>query len=172
MDSIAIVLVVAVAKNDVIGHRNALPWHIPGDLRRFRQITMGKPVVMGRKTYDSIGKPLPGRHNIVVTRNGRWHADGVTAVPSLADAFAVAARDVQEAGDGRIQEIMVIGGAGIFAAALSQAARIELTSVELEPEGDVFMPRLDPLVWRCVKREDVAAAGDVPGHAFLTLVRH
>lgn len=160
-----ITLVVAVARNGVIGHQNALPWHIPDDLRRFRRLTMGKPVIMGRKTFDSIGKPLPGRHNIIVTRNPEWHADGVTPVASLDAALRVARAKGAPTG------IMVIGGAGIFRQALEIATRIEWTSVDMAPEGDVFMPEVDPAVWKCVARQDVEKDGDVPAHGFLTLVR-
>lgn len=160
-----IILVVAMARNRVIGRDNQLPWHIPNDLRHFRRVTLGKPVIMGRKTFDSIGKPLPERHNIVVTRNPVWQAEGVSIAGSLAEALEVAKSGVD------VREIMVIGGAGVFAEALPLATRIELTMVELEPGGDVLMPPLDPVVWRGIAREDVAATGEIPAHSFITLAR-
>lgn len=161
-----IVLVVAVARNGVIGNRNALPWHIPGDLRRFRRLTIGRPVVMGRKTFESIGIPLPGRQNIVVSRNPAWNAPGVTVVPNLAEAVAAGGLHPSA----RPDEIMVIGGAELFREALPIATRLELTEVALDPEGDVHMPPLGA-GWKEVAREHVAAEGDIPAHDFVTLMR-
>ena len=115
-----ITLIVTVSDNGVIGRDNALPWHLPDDLKRFKQLTLGKPVVMGRKTFDSIGKPLPGRHNIVVTRDANYRRDGVTVVHGVDEALAAAAS---------APEIMVIGGADLFRLFLPRAGRVQLTRV-------------------------------------------
>jgi dihydrofolate reductase len=164
---IDLVLVVARAKNGVIGNAGALPWHLPDDLKRFKRMTVGKPVIMGRKTFESIGKPLPGRQNIVLTRDSAWAAPGVTVVPNLAEAVAAAGLDPRARADG----IMVIGGAQIYAEALPSATRIELTEVDAEPVGDTVLPAFDPARWREVAREAHAADGERPGYAFVTLVR-
>ena len=161
-----VTLVVARAKNGVIGRDNAMPWHLPADLKRFKAITVGKPVVMGRKTFESIGKPLPGRHNIVLTRQADWTADGVTVVPNLAEAVAAAGLDPRTRGD-----LMIIGGAEIYALALPVATRIELTEVDAEPEGDTLMPAFDPARWREVAREERPPEGERPGFAWITLER-
>ena len=152
-----ITLVVAVAENGVIGKDGALPWRIPEDLKRFKALTTGKPVIMGRKTWDSLPKrPLPGRRNIVVTRNASFHADGATVAHSFADALTLTQSE---------SEIMVIGGAEIFAAALPLAQRIELTEVAASPAGDAFMPPLDRKAWREVARQEGV------GYSFVTLER-
>lgn len=150
-----IVLVVARADNGVIGSQGAMPWHIPGDLKRFKRITLGKPVVMGRKTFESIGKPLPGRHNIVLTRQQGWRAEGVTVVANLAEAIAAAGAS----------EIMIIGGAEIYREALPSATRIELTEIHASPDGDTHFSELDPARWRETFRESG------PGYDFVTLER-
>ena len=164
---IDLVLVVARARNGVIGNDGAMPWHLPDDLRRFKRMTVGKPVLMGRKTFESIGKPLPGRQNIVLTRDAGWRADGVTVAANLAEAVAAAGLDPRARADG----IMVIGGAQIYAEALPSATRIELTEIDAEPVGDTFLPAFDPARWREVARETHPAEGDRPGFAFVTLVR-
>jgi len=132
-------LVVAVAENGVIGNGNQLPWHLPDDLQRFKALTLGKPIVMGRKTYDSIGRPLPGRTNIVVSRQTNLTIARCTVVASLAAALKVAGED---------DEVMIIGGAAIFHEALPIAQRIYLTRVHATVAGDIFFPRLDPAQWR------------------------
>ncbi|MFZ4690021.1 MAG: dihydrofolate reductase [Polymorphobacter sp.] len=162
-----LVLVVARARNGVIGRDGALPWHLPDDLKRFKRMTVGKPVIMGRKTFESIGKPLPGRQNIVLTRDPAWQAAGVSVVPNLAEAVAAAGLDPRARADG----IMVIGGAQIYAEALPSATRIELTEVDAEPDGDTVLPAFDPARWREIAREAHPAQGDQPGFAFVTLVR-
>ncbi|WP_374388832.1 dihydrofolate reductase [Sandaracinobacter sp.] len=162
-----IVLVVAAADNGVIGKDGAMPWHLPADLRRFKRITTGKPVIMGRKTFESIGKPLPGRHNIVLTRDPRWRAPGATLAPNLAEAIAAAGLDPRA----RADELMVIGGAEIYALARPIATRIELTRIHVSPDGDTWFPDPDPADWREAAREDHAADGDAPAHSFLTYVR-
>jgi dihydrofolate reductase len=162
-----LVLVVARARNGVIGKDGELPWQLPADLRRFKAMTVGKPVIMGRKTFDSIGKPLPGRHNIVLTRDAAWTAAGVTVAPNLAEAIAAAGLDPRA----RADAIMVLGGAQVYAQALPSATRIEVTEVDAEPEGDTILPAFDMTRWQEVAREAHAAADGQPGFAFVTLVR-
>jgi dihydrofolate reductase len=146
-------LVVAVAENGVIGRNGALPWHVPSDLKTFRRVTMGKPVIMGRKTYTSIGKPLPGRDNIVVTRDVGFSAVGTTRAASIDGALDIARAKAKERG---VDEIMVIGGAEIFALTLPMADRIYLTRIHARPDGDVTFPEPDPSIWREVSRTPVA----------------
>jgi dihydrofolate reductase len=158
-------LVVARAANGVIGQHGKIPWRIPADMRHFKAVTMGKPCVMGRKTWDSLPKkPLPGRANIVLTRDRAFHADGAV----VAHTFEVAlARAGAEAPD----EIAVIGGADVYRAALRHASRIHLTDVHGAFEGDVFMPPFDPTEWKEVWREEHPAEGDAPAFSFVTLDR-
>ena len=160
-------LVAARADNGVIGRDNALPWHIPADLKHFKQLTVGKPVVMGRRTFDSIGKPLPGRHNIVLTRDRDWRAEGVTIVPNLAEAIAAAGLMP----NARADEIMIIGGAQIYVEAMPSARRVYLTEVHASPIGDTRLPPFDPVRWRETARENHAADGEAPGYSFVTLER-
>jgi dihydrofolate reductase len=162
-----LVLVVARARNGVIGRDGTLPWQLPADLKRFKRMTVGKPVIMGRKTFESIGKPLPGRQNIVLSRDPAWRAEGVSVVANLAEAVAAAGLDPRARADG----IMVIGGAQIYAEALPSATRIELTEVDAEPDGDTILPAFDPARWREVARETHSPTDGQPGFAFVTLVR-
>jgi dihydrofolate reductase len=162
-----IVFVVARADNGVIGRDNALPWHLPADLRHFKRLTVGKPVVMGRRTFQSIGKPLPGRHNIVLTRDPDWRAEGVTVVDNLAEAIAAAGLDPKT----RAEEVMIIGGAAVYADALPFATRIYLTEVHDTPAGDTVLPALDPARWRETTREDHPAEEGRPAYSFVTLER-
>ncbi len=162
-------LVVAVAENGVIGRDNGLPWRLPGDLQYFKRITMGKPLIMGRKTFESIGRPLPGRTNIVVTRDPAWTAEGVVVANSLPRAVDLAQEVAATGGAG---EVMVIGGAEIYAAALPRADRIYLTEVHAAVDGDARLPRLDRAEWREVSRERrVAAAGDQFDYSFVVFER-
>ncbi len=148
----ATVLIIAAADNNVIGRAGGLPWRLKSDLQHFRSLTMGKPVVMGRKTYVSIGKPLPGRTNIVVSRDRSFAAPDLTVACSLAAALEAARGDALRRGS----DIMVIGGADIFAQALPLATRVELTRVHMRPDGDVILPDLAEDEWREVARCDVA----------------
>jgi dihydrofolate reductase len=148
MSEPVITLIVAVADNGVIGRDNALPWHLPEDLKRFKRLTLGKPVVMGRRTFESIGKPLPGRHNIVVTRDANYRGGGITVVHDAEAARRAA---------GPVPEIMVIGGAGLFRALLPRATRLHLTRVHGNIEGDVLWPALDQREWAVVERESHSA---------------
>lgn len=138
-------LVVAVAENGVIGRAGDLPWRLSGDLKWFKNVTMGKPVIMGRKTFESIGKALPGRANIVITRRADFVAPGAEVVDSV-DAGLAAARAAAEAGG--VDEICVIGGAEIYQATLSRADRIYLTRVRAAPDGDAYFPALEDADWR------------------------
>ncbi len=157
-----VTLVVAIADNGVIGNRGALPWHIPEDLRRFRALTMGKPCIMGRRTWDSLPKrPLPGRANIVVTRDRGFGADGAVVVHSLDEALAQA-RDAAE--------VAIIGGAEIFRTALPRANRIDLTEVHANAEGDTRMPAFDRGIWKETARENQVTA-DGLRYSFVTLER-
>lgn len=146
-------LVVAVAENGVIGHRGALPWRMPSDLRTFRRLTLGKPVVMGRRTFQSIGRPLDGRDNIVVTRDAAFHAAGVRVAATLEDAIDVAHACARERG---ADEIAIIGGGEIYRAALALADRIYLTRVHAAPEGDATFPELNPATWHEASRTALA----------------
>ena len=138
-------LILAMASNGVIGANGALPWRIPEDMRRFKALTMGKPCIMGRKTWDSLPKkPLPGRANIVVTRDPNFAAEGAVVAHSLDEALAAA---------GNAPEIMIIGGAEIYKAALAKATRIHLTEIEGAFEGDARMGPFDPQQWREIARE-------------------
>ena len=141
-------LVVAMARNRVIGRDNRLPWRLPADLAYFKQVTMGHPVVMGRRTHESIGRALPGRQNIVVTRNRAFSAPGCTVVGSLDEAWKAA---------GDADEASVIGGTSLFAEALPLADRIHLTEVEAEVPGDTFFPPFDRSLWteREISRHEV-----------------
>jgi dihydrofolate reductase len=156
-------LVVAAAANGVIGRENRMPWHLPEDLAHFKRLTLGHPVVMGRKTYESVvatlGKPLPGRTNIVVTRQAGFEAPGCIVSPSL-DAALAAARETEE--------VFVIGGAEIYRLALERADRVYLTRIHAAFEGDTTFPALDPAYWRETAREDHPPAGArTLGFAFL-----
>ena len=160
-------IIVAAAKNGVIGRNNQLPWHLPQDLKYFKSVTLGKPVIMGRKTYESIGKPLPGRTNIVVTRNTDWlAADGLVVVNSFEQGLAEAQKVLGAASD----EVMVIGGADIYRVALGFADRIYLTCVDVAPEGDAFFAPLSKTEWslKSVTSGDSAAS---VRHEFLVYER-
>ncbi|KZE32653.1 dihydrofolate reductase [Crenobacter luteus] len=150
-DKPVLTLVAAMADDNVIGVANTLPWHLPEDLRHFKAVTLGKPIVMGRKTYDSIGRPLPGRRNIVVTRNRDWAADGVEVAHSLDAALERLAG---------VDEVCVVGGAELYAQAMARADRLILTEIALKVDGDARFPAVDAAVWREVSREaHVAASG-------------
>jgi dihydrofolate reductase len=150
-----VTLIVAVADNGVIGRDNALPWHLPEDLKRFKRLTMGKPIIMGRKTFESIGKPLPGRQNIVVTRDPDYRREGITVVHDTAGALRAA---------GQVPEVMVIGGAELFRSLLPRAGRVHLTRVHGNIEGDITWPPLDEREWQVVESEE-RAADDRHAHA-------
>ncbi|MGH8271353.1 MAG: type 3 dihydrofolate reductase [Gammaproteobacteria bacterium] len=159
----AVALVAAVAENGVIGRGGVMPWHLPADLAHFKRITMGKPIVMGRRTFEAIGRALPGRRNIVVTRAAEFSAPGVERAASPEEALALA---------GDAAEVMVIGGAELYRAALPLARRIYLTRVHAEVAGDTFFPELDDREWRELAREKRAAdEKNACALTFLTLER-
>jgi dihydrofolate reductase len=150
----------ARADNGVIGRDGKLPWHLPADLKRFKAQTMGKPMVMGRKTFESFPSPLPGRRHIVLTRDSLWQAEGAEVAHSPDEALAMAG-----AGD-----VAVIGGAEVFALFLDAADRIELTEVHGEHQGDAVVPPFG-LAWREAAREDHPAEAGRPAYSFVTLER-
>ncbi|KAA0073524.1 dihydrofolate reductase [Tardiphaga sp. P9-11] len=153
-----IVLIYAIAENGVIGQGNAIPWRLKSDMQRLKALTMGKPIVMGRKTYESFPKrPLPGRTNIIITRNAGYQAAGAVVTTSLTDARAVATGDALRR---LVTEIAVIGGAEIYAQWMGIADRLEVTEVHAKPIGDTFMPPVDLAVWEEVARVRNAAAGE------------
>ncbi|HVL70664.1 MAG TPA: dihydrofolate reductase [Beijerinckiaceae bacterium] len=143
-------IVAALADNGVIGRDNKLVWRLKTDLRRFRDLTWGKPILMGRKTYESIGKPLPGRRTLVLTRDRSFSAPGVDVAHSWPDALAAGRRTAVQMG---VSELMVVGGAEIYALALPEADRLHLTQVHAAPEGDALFPDFDRREWREVRRE-------------------
>lgn len=155
----SVTIVAAVARNGVIGVDGGLPWRLPEDMRRFKELTLGHVLVMGRRTYESIGRPLPGRTTVVVTRSPDWEAgaEGVLRAGDVEEALTLAA----ELDD----EVFVVGGAQVYAAALPLADRLELTEVEAEPAGDTFFPAVEWSRWREVRR----APGD--GVAYVTYER-
>lgn len=161
-------LIVAVADNGVIGSNNQLPWRIAADLKYFKRVTLGKPVIMGRLTYESIGKPLPGRTNIVMTRDTTWQAEGVERASDLNEALAIA-RQIANATE--LEEVMVIGGASIYREALPQADRLYLTRVHTQVEGDAFFPPLNLDEWLETPVEQLAAHEQAPACSFVRLDR-
>lgn len=158
-----VALVVAMGSNRVIGRDNALPWHLPADLKHFRAVTLGKPVVMGRRTHESIGRPLPERTNIVISRDAAYRAAGCIVLPSLEAAYDYC-RDSAE--------VMVIGGASLYRQALPTAQRIYLTEIRQDFSGDTVFPEIDAAAWREVAREDRPADDRNPyPHSFIVLER-
>ena len=147
-----IAIIAAVARNGVIGLRNRMPWHLPEDLKRFKRLTLGHAVIMGRRTFESIGKPLAGRNNIVVTRSHDWTGSGCRATHSIETALAA----VQEQ-----EAAFVIGGAEIYALALPLACRLYITEIERDFDGDAFFPEFDRSQWREVSREQRVLGGAV-----------
>ena len=159
----------AMSRNRTIGRNNALPWHLPEDMKYFKRVTMGKPIIMGRKTWESIGRPLPGRSNIVITRDPSYTAEGVKIVRTLEEAISLAESIALIDG---AEEAVVIGGAQIYALALPLADRLYMTQVHAEVEGDAFFPQFDLTQWNELGREDFSAAGPNPyDYSFVVLDR-
>ena len=156
-----IVLVVAVADNGVMGEGGGMPWHLSADFRRVKALTMGKPLVMGRKTFDSLPGILPGRRHIVITRDAGWQADGAERADSLEQALDLA----------NAPQIIIFGGAQIYAQALPLADRIEWTEVHARPEGDTYFPDFDRSEWTETFRESHPADSQSPAFDFVTLLR-
>ncbi len=163
MEEFDIVLIYARAANGAIGFEGRLPWRIPADLKRFKALTMGKPMIMGRKTFESLPGLLPGRRHIVLTRREEWNSEGAEHVRSVEQALAAAKRD-NDTG-----EICVVGGSAIYDVFRPMATRIELTEIHAEFEGDVFMKPISAN-WELTAREDHEADGDTPGFSFVTYV--
>ena len=163
------VLIVAVAENGVIGAKGTIPWRVRADVQRLKAMTMGKPVVMGRKTFESLPRPLPGRTNIVVTRDPNYRAAGAVVTSSFADAHAIALGDALRR---FATEIAVIGGAEIYAQWMDGADRLEVTEVHARPEGDTFFPAIDPAQWEEVARiRNPATAADSADFSYVTYRR-
>jgi len=157
-------LIAAMDRNRVIGRDNAMPWHLPADLAHFKATTLGKPMLMGRKTFDSLGRPLPGRHNIVLTRAPEWRADGVSVAHDLDQAIELA---------GDQPELMIIGGATLYNTLLPRADRLYLTFIDTEIDGDTWFPAWDPDEWQQHERDDHPADDRNPHpYSFVTLVRN
>ena len=152
-------MIVAQSSNRVIGRDNKLPWYLPGDLKYFKQATMGKPIIMGRKTFESIGKPLPGRLNIVISRDASFTAQGIKVVMSLPEAIELAESQVLIDG---VDEAMIIGGAQIYALALPEVERLYITQVHADIEGDAYFPEFNRSQWTELGREDFSAQGPNP----------
>ena len=166
---IGIILLAAVADNGIIGRDNGLPFRQSSDLKRFKQLSMGKPLVMGRKTYLSIGKPLPGRTNIVVTRDPSFNAVGIVTAMSLDAAMTVARGDAFRRG---ADAIVVIGGTDIFKQTMPLADRLEITHVHARPEGDVSFPPIEETHWRATERSDhPAGPQDEASFSYVTYLR-
>ncbi len=160
-------LIVAVSRNGVIGLNNQLPWHLPEDLKYFKSVTMGKPLIMGRKTFESIGRPLPGRTNIVITRDSSWSAEGVEVARTLQQAMTLGRLACARAD---VDEIMVIGGEQIYRLTLPGADRLYFTEVQADVEGDAFFPAIDPDQWQQVS-EQLPEQTDTHPYRFLVLDR-
>lgn len=138
-----------MSENRIIGRDGGMPWHLPGDLKYFKKTTMSKPIVMGRRTYESIGKPLPGRLNIVITRDQSYSPEGVTTVHTLEDAIAIGDRQAQQDG---VNEVMIVGGGQIYAESLIITDRVYLTEIHASIDGDTMFPELSPHEWREISR--------------------
>jgi len=147
-------IVVATAENNVIGANGDMPWRLSTDLKRFKAVTLGKPMIMGRKTFESIGKPLPGRTSIVVTRDTQWQSPGVVVAQSTEQALQVAE---QIAIADKVDAICVVGGGQIYAQTIDIADVLHITRVQAQPEGDTVFPNIDPNIWEEVSREDFPA---------------
>ena len=161
-------LIVAMAENRVIGKDNGLPWHLPEDLKRFKRITMGKPLLMGRKTFQSLGKPLPGRPHVVVTRDPGFQYPGVIVAHSLGRGLELAAQLAKESG---CEEVMIIGGAEIYRQAIGLMDRMYITMVDGNFEGDAYFPEFPPEHWRRLSCEQYPAENGNPGYCFLVFER-
>lgn len=163
MPSLPLCLIVAATRNQVIGKDNAMPWHLPEDLRYFKARTLGKPIIMGRKTWESLGRPLPGRLNLVVSRQADLQLEGAELFSSLTEAVERAQQWASEQG---VDEVMLIGGGQLYHQALSQASRVYLTRIELELEGDTWFPQLPFDEWQRVDAQPHPAEDDKPAYTF------
>lgn len=152
MSDVAVSIIAAVAENGVIGDGGGMPWRLSTDMRRFKALTMGKPVVMGRRTFDSIRKPLAGRANIVVSRRPDYQPEGVTVAASFDAALEKAKEAAVQAG---VDEVFVIGGGEVYQAAMTTADRLYITHVDAEPHGDTRFPAIEPRIWATISEERV-----------------
>lgn len=168
MSDIKVALIAAMAGNRVIGLDNGMPWHLPEDLRYFKATTLGKPIIMGRKTFDSLGRPLPGRTNIVVSRQADLQLAGAEVFESIEAALDFA--EQQAAADG-VEEVMVIGGETLYRQCLADADRLYLTRIDAAPEGDAWFPEFDETEWLLVSERAVAAGEGYPAHVYQVLER-
>lgn len=167
-NALPLCLIAAMAENRVIGRDNQLPWHLPADLRHFKALTLNKPIIMGRKTWDSLGRPLPGRLNLVVSRQPELQLEGAEVFPSLEDAIA---RAEQWANGQGVDELMLIGGAQLYQQGLAVADRLYLTRVMTEVEGDAWFPEFDESQWQRVSQEAHPATDATPAYCFETWQR-
>lgn len=162
-------LIAAVAENGVIGRDNDMPWRLPSDLKHFKAVTMGRPVVMGRRTFESIGRPLPGRDTIVVTRSAEFDPGTVHTAYSLDEAVGLAEGFARARG---VDEVFIVGGGQIYAETIGRADRLHITEVAARPEGDAVFPPIDPTAWREVSREGpVRGEGDTAAMSFVVYER-
>ena len=166
--SLPLAMIAALADNRVIGLDNKMPWHLPADLKHFKAMTLGKPIIMGRKTWDSLGRPLPGRLNLVVSRQPDLHVEGAETFTTLDAALVRAEQWEREQG---VDELMLIGGAQLYTQALGQAQRLYLTRIEVNPAGDAFFPAYDEADWERVDSEAHPAEGETPAYRFETWQR-
>ncbi len=161
--SLPLSLIAALAQNRVIGIDNRMPWHLPGDFKYFKATTLGKPIIMGRKTWDSLGRPLPGRLNLVVSRQTDLQLEGAEAYPTLDAAIVRAEQWAHEQG---VDEVMLIGGAQLYELGLARADRLYLTRVALTPDGDAWFPVFDEGQWQVVSKVENEPVDDKPGFDF------
>lgn len=162
----ALALIVAMARNRVIGKNNALPWHLPEDLQHFKRTTLGAPIIMGRHTWASIGRPLPGRRNIVLSRNPTWQAEGAERAASLEDALALCRQS-----DPAPARVFVIGGAQLYAQALPLADELFMTEIEAEIDGDAYFPPIDAGAWHTLSTDSHVQASSGWTYRFIHLTR-
>lgn len=162
-NTLPLCLIAALADNRVIGLDNQMPWHLPADLKHFKALTLGKPIIMGRKTWDSLGRPLPGRLNLVVSRQSGLQLEGAEVFASLEEAVARADAWAREQG---VDELMLIGGAQLYAQGLEQAQRMYLTRINLSPEGDAWFPEFDAAAWQLASSEAHPATETTPPYVF------
>lgn len=162
-NALPVSLIVAATRNQVIGLENQMPWHLPADLRYFKQCTLGKPIIMGRKTWESLGRPLPGRLNIVISRQAATELEGAEVFADLESAILRGQEWAKQQG---VSEVMVIGGGQIYQQAIALAQRVYLTRIELELEGDTFFPVLDAGDWQQTSAQAHPAQNTEPGYTF------
>ena len=165
---VPIALIAAMDRDRIIGRDNQMPWYVPEDLRHFKQLTLGKPVVMGRKTFESIGKPLPGRDNIVVSARSDYRPKAVQVAHDLDTALRLAQASAARSG---AEEVMVIGGGNLYAQTLARATRLYLTLIDLQVGGDTRFPEWDWQDWQITERADHPASQNTPGFSFTTLIK-